>query len=73
MIAKWKKHCPYDSDENPTYRQAWRKGWFYRKNHRPIAREIKRRWAEGLPDSPLLQGYYAADEHLEDAMPVVQQ
>ncbi|PSQ70165.1 MAG: hypothetical protein BRD31_04225 [Bacteroidetes bacterium QH_2_64_26] len=73
MIAKWKQHCPYDYEEKPVHRQAWREGWFYRKDHRPVAKEFERKMAERLPHSPWLQGYSAADEHLQEASPDARQ
>lgn len=73
MIAKWKEHCPYDGEEHPTRRQAWRKGWDFRNEHGPVAKEIERKMAERLPYSPWLQGYSAAGGHLQEARPEYRQ
>lgn len=82
MIAKWKEHCPYDNEEHPGLRQAWRKGWFYRKEHGPVRseeeitrrmEEIKRRMTIRLLFSSWLEGYFAAEEHLQQAKPEFRQ
>lgn len=72
MPADWKQHCPYDAEEQPA-RQQWRRGWFYSKDHGPVAEDIERKMAVRLPHSPWLQGYSAENEHLHEAEPAVLQ
>lgn len=71
VTSTWKKHCPYDIDQRPACRQAWREGWIYRKDHgsgRP-AEEVERRMTRRLLYSSWLQGYSAADDHLPELTP----
>lgn len=69
MAATWKKHCPYDVDEKPARWRAWREGWMYRKEHGPVTppKETERKMTEQLLFSSWLQGYTAAEEHLQEA------
>lgn len=73
MTATWKEHCPHDGEEQPARRQAWRKGWFYRMDHGPAnpPKAIKLKMFERGLLAFWLRGYSAADEHLEEARPVV--
>lgn len=64
MTGEWKEHCPYDYEENPAHRLAWRRGWFYRKTPGPARGKMERSTTEGASDSPMLQGYLAADGYL---------
>lgn len=72
MIATWKKHCPYNTEEHPARGEAWRKGWVYQKGHgSSSAKEIERMMTELVLYASWLQGYSAADEHPQEAEPVV--
>lgn len=75
MIAKWKTHCPYNHEEKPAHLQAWRKGWFYRKDHGLVnpPKEIKLKMIKQGVFSSWLEGYFAADKHLLEAKPGVRQ
>lgn len=66
MTDAWKKHCPYDIEEQPACRRAWREGWFYRKDHGRLmpTEEIERKMERRLLFSSWLQGYNGADDHL---------
>lgn len=71
MITTWKKHCPFYTEQQPGLRQAWRKGWFFRKEHGPgrPANAVK------LPVlyPAWLDGYFKADEHRQEAEPEARQ
>ncbi len=61
----WAERCPI-GEESPARREAWRRGWEYRKERGPgtpkmeVAAEMA-----GRPDfvSEWLEGFGAADEH----------
>lgn len=69
MAAEWRKHCPYDDENGRGHQEAWRKGWFYRKSRRPLAKKIRRRMSERPPSCTWLQGYAAANEYFQEAEP----
>lgn len=72
MPDMWKRHCPYANEEQPARRQAWRKGWLYRKNHGSVdpAKEIKLKMFEQGLLTFWLRGYSAANSHLRDEVDV---
>ncbi|WP_263787997.1 hypothetical protein [Salinibacter grassmerensis] len=71
MAETWKTRCPIGED-SPDRRQAWRRGWQYRKEQGPGTPKMET--AAEMAGKPglleaWLQGYAAADGHFTGPEP----